>query len=65
MHCSRSPTSRVFAVDLRANAYQCFKCRSAGNQLGLYAAVIGKGFYEAVIDLCRRLNREPPWIERW
>jgi len=65
VHGSRSKSSRVFSVNLKTNAYRCFKCGSAGNQLDLYAAVTKKGLYQAAIDLCENLNCPTPWIHRW
>jgi DNA primase len=65
VHGSRSKTSCVFSVNLKTNVCQCFKCGSAGNQLGLYAAVTRKGLYDAAVELCEKLNRKPPWIHRW
>jgi len=37
LHESRSDGSPVFSVNLAKNAFQCFKCRVAGNQLDLWA----------------------------
>jgi len=65
VHGSRSPKSRVFSVNLQTNAYHCFKCGSAGNQLDLYAAVTKQSLYQAAIDLCKQINCPTPWIERW
>jgi hypothetical protein len=48
-------------VNLQTNAYQCFKCGSAGNQLDLYAAVTKKSLYRAALDLCEKLNSPTPW----
>ena len=65
VHGSSSKRSRVFSVNLKTNAYRCFKCGSAGNQLDLYAAVTKKTLYQAAIDLCERLHCSTPWIHRW
>jgi DNA primase len=65
VHGSSSRTSRVFSVNLKTNAYRCFKCGSAGNQLGLYMAVTKMSLFDAAIDLCKRLNRPTSWIHRW
>jgi DNA primase len=65
VHGSTRRTSRTLSINLRTNTYRCFKCGSAGNQLDLYAAVTRMNLFEAAIDLCRRLNRPPPWIHRW
>jgi hypothetical protein len=65
VHGSSSPNSRIFSVNLMTNAYRCFKCGSAGNQLDLYAALTKLSLFEAAIDLCEKLNRPTPWIYRW
>jgi DNA primase len=65
VHGSRSRTSRVFSVNLKTNAYRCFKCGSAGNQLGLYMAVMKMSLFDAALDLGKRLNRPTPWVHRW
>jgi DNA primase len=56
-------TSRVFSANLAKNAFQCFKCGAAGNQLDLWAAATEQTLYQAALDLCRRLNREIPWLK--
>jgi DNA primase len=65
VHGSRSQRSRVFSANLQTNAYQCFKCGSAGNQLDLYAAVTKQSLYQAALDLCEKINCPTPWIKRW
>ena len=62
IHRSSSSSSTSFSVNLAKNAYQCFKCGSAGNQLDLWAAATKTGLHEAARDLCNRLNREVPWL---
>lgn len=65
VHRSRSSDSRCFSVNLKRNAYRCFKCGAAGNQLDLYAAVRGLTVFAAAVALCAELGREVPWVERW
>ncbi len=60
LHGSESPHSRVFAVNLRKNAYRCFKCGAKGNQLDLWAAVSGKPLYQSTLELCKRAGVVPP-----
>jgi DNA primase len=62
VHHSASPSGRSFSANLRAHIYRCFKCGSSGNHLDLYAAVTGRGLFEAAIELCERLPREIPWM---
>jgi DNA primase len=54
--------SVVFSVNLAKNTFQCFKCRAAGNHLDLWASVTKQSLYETALDLCRRLNRDIPWL---
>jgi DNA primase len=55
--------SRVFSVNLaKKNAFRCFKCGVAGNQLDLWASATQEPLYEAALDLCRRLNRNVPYL---
>jgi DNA primase len=65
IHRSASSRSRSFSANLRSNAFQCFKCGAAGNQLDLYAAVRGMTVFDAALALCASLHREIPWIRRW
>ena len=62
VHHSASPSGRSFSANLRLHIYRCFKCGSSGNHLDLYAAVTGRGLFEAAIELCERLDREIPWM---
>ena len=45
IHGSRFARSRVFSVSLLHHRYRCFKCHSAGTQLGLWAAVHDLSIY--------------------
>ncbi len=65
IHGSTSPRSRSFSANLRASAYRCFKCGSAGNQLDLWAAATNQPLYDAAIDLCEKLDVPILWIHRW
>ena len=65
VHGSSSARSRTFSVNVALGRYQCRKCRSRGNQLELWAAVLKQQLHPATIDLCRALGREVPWIRRW
>jgi len=62
VHGSRFARSRVFSVSLVHDRYRCFKCHSAGTQLGLWAAVHGLSIYAAAEDLCGRLGIPVPWL---
>jgi DNA primase len=65
VHRSQSATSRSFAVHLERNMYHCFRCGSSGNHLDLYAAVTRQNIHDAAVDLCTRLCRDIPWVQRW
>jgi len=60
VHGSQSVTSRSFAAHLGKNVWQCFVCQEHGNALDLWAAVTHQRIYAAVLDLYRRLGRQPP-----
>jgi len=53
---------RSFSANLAGNTFQCFKCGASGNHLDLWAKATKKSIYEAALDLCERLNKEPPWL---
>jgi DNA primase len=54
--------SRGFSVNLSCHRYRCFRCRSAGTQLDLWAAVHGLSIYAAAKDLCQRLGIPIPYL---
>jgi hypothetical protein len=56
--------SRVFAAQVGKNGYHCFRCGACGNALDLWAALTRQRWYDAVLDLCRRLGRPVPWLPR-
>jgi len=64
VHGSRTPNSRSFAADLEKNVWHCFRCGAGGNALDLWVAVTRQPLHAAVIDLCRRLGRDVPWLRR-
>ena len=53
---------RSYSANLAGNTFQCFKCGASGNHLDLWAKATKKSIYEAALDLCARLNKEPPWL---
>jgi DNA primase len=62
IHESQSALSRSFSANLRKNAYRCFQCGSAGNQLDLWAAATKRPLYEATLELCEKLDLPIPWM---
>jgi len=62
IHGSSFARSRVFSVSLIHDRYRCFKCHSAGTQLGLWAAVHDLNIHAAAQDLCQRLAIPIPWL---
>ena len=64
LHRSGSAKSRVFSVSLAKNTFQCFKCKAAGNHLDLWILATRQTLYEAALDLCNRLGRPIPWLNR-
>jgi DNA primase len=61
--CGDSP--RDFVANLAVRRYRCFGCQRRGNQLDLWAAVQAQPIHEGVLNLCQRLNIDPPLIHRW
>jgi DNA primase len=56
--------SRSFSAHLEKDAYRCFHCGSSGNQLDLWAAATRQPLYQAAIDLCEKLHRPVPRLNR-
>ncbi len=54
-----------FSVNVAIGRYYCHRCHSHGNQLELWAAATKLPLYQAAVDLCRRIGRDVPWIDRW
>ena len=52
----------AFSVNLALNRYFCHHCKSRGNQLELWMAVMSLPVYEAAIDLCKTFNRPVPTV---
>jgi DNA primase len=65
LHEGPAKGQRCFSVNVALGRYYCHRCHSHGNQLELWAAVTKLPLHRAVIDLCRRLGRQVPWIHRW
>jgi DNA primase len=55
---------RCFSVNLALGRYYCHRCHSHGNPLELWAAATQLPLHQAAIDLCQRLGRDVPWIQR-
>src|SRR5579863_3446590 len=60
IHGSQSPQSRSFSAILKRNAFRCFTCGAAGNQLDLWSRAQSLSLYDAAIDLCQRLQIPVP-----
>jgi DNA primase len=65
VHRSSNPRSRSFSVNVRQGRYHCFGCGSRGNALELWSAVFGINVWASAIALCKSLDVEVPWIDRW
>ena len=55
---------RTFSAHLGRHMFRCFKCGASGNHLDLLARASKKPVYEAALDLCTRLNKEPPQLAK-
>ena len=65
LHGSTSCRARHFSVNVAKRRYCCHKCHSQGNQLELWAAFTQTQLHPAMIDLCRTLGRDIPWLRSW
>jgi DNA primase len=65
LHGSSRAESRSFSVNIDFHRYQCFRCRSSGNPIEMWAAAKALSVYDAAIDLCGKANLSVPWITRW
>jgi DNA primase len=61
LHGSARKNSRSFSVNLTKNAFRCFVCHAAGNQLDLWAGVSKLPVFDATVDLCGRLGIDVPF----
>lgn len=59
VHGSRAPTSRSFSAHLDKHVWQCFRCGASGNALDLWVQATRQPLYPAVLELYRRLGRQP------
>jgi DNA primase (bacterial type) len=64
VHHSRTPLSRSFAADHGKQLWHCFRCGAGGNALDLWMEVTRLPLHAAVLDLCKRLGRDVPWLRR-
>jgi DNA primase len=62
IHRSQSTRSRSLSVNVEKNAFRCFGCGAAGNQLELWAKVHGLNLFDAALDLCERADVPVPRI---
>lgn len=65
LHTSASRRRRLFSVNVALGRYYCHQCHSNGNPLELWAAFTKLSLHPAAIDLCGRLGREVPHLQRW
>ena len=65
LDASKPGRRRPFSVNVEIRRYHCHKCKSKGNQLELWAAFTKLPLHPAMIELCRVLGRDVPWIRRW
>ncbi len=64
IHEAKRRGSTSFSANLARNAYRCFHCGAAGNQLDLWAAATRRPLHQAAIDLCEKLNNPLPLLKR-
>src|SRR5215472_3552287 len=64
VHTSTHRTSLAFSAQLRRGVWFCHSCKAGGNVIDLYAAVKLLPTFLAAVELCDRLARPVPWIDR-
>jgi DNA primase len=64
LHDAPAKSKRFFSVNLVLGRYYCHRCHSHGNAIELWAAATKQPLHQAAIDLCQRLGREIPWLQR-
>jgi len=64
LHPPPARGKRYFSVNLARGRYYCHRCHSHGNAIELWTAATKQPFHQAAIDLCQRLGREIPWLQR-
>lgn len=60
IHGSTSRKSRSFSVNLGKNAFRCFQCGAAGNQLDLWTTLSKTDIHTATLALCEQLGLVVP-----
>lgn len=65
LHPANTLPSRCFSVNLKTSRFYCHECGQHGNPLELWAAATNQPLYDAALDLCRQLGKQPPWITHW
>jgi hypothetical protein len=65
LHPAGQEDSRCFSANLKTGRFFCHQCRQHGNQQELWAIATKQPLYDASVELCLRLHRDPPWIHRW
>ena len=51
-----------FCVNVQRNIYYCHRCKTGGNQLELWTAIVPFEIHDAAVDLCQKLHID---IERF
>jgi DNA primase len=64
IHGSNSPQGRSLSANLARNAFRCFTCGAAGNQLDLWSLTQSMSLFAATTELCNRLQIHIPQTER-
>jgi DNA primase len=64
LHEPSAKGKRYFSVNLTLGRYYCHRCHSHGNALELWAAATQLPLHQAAIELCQRLGRDVPWLQR-
>ena len=58
-HGRHNDREQTFSVNVQRDIYQCFRCKSAGNQIDLWAALMQLRCQDAARDLYQRFHGTP------
>ena len=62
-HGRHNDREQTFSVNVRRDIYQCFRCKSAGNQIDLWAALMQLRCQDAARDLYQSFHGIPVTLQ--
>ena len=55
-HPATNKRDPAFSVNVQRDIYYCHRCKSGGNQIDLWAAILQCEIHDAAVDLCHKLH---------